>query len=231
MHDVERVRAHLGIERWMVFGGSWGSTLALAYAQSSTRSASPSSCCAASSCCASRRSTGSTRTARSASFPDAWEDYLAPIPVDERGDLMRGLPPPADRRRQGARSEAARAWSVWEGGASCLVPNPDAHRARPDGDDFSLAFARIENHYFVHHGFFARDRSSSTTCTGSSHIPGVIVQGRYDIVCPMRSALGPAPRVPGAELVVNQRAGHSMFDPENTAALVEACDRVPTSPV
>jgi proline iminopeptidase len=146
------LRLHLGIERWQVFGGSWGSTLALAYAQTHPQRVTE---LVLRGIFMLRRwelewfyQEGCHRL-----FPDAWEHYLAAIPMVERGDLISAYPPPPDLRRRATRLDAARAWSVWEGATSFLRQDPgfvDAHKS----DAFALAFARIENHYFVNGGFF-----------------------------------------------------------------------------
>ena len=221
--DIEKLRVHLGIERWQVFGGSWGSTLALAYAQTHPRRVSELVL----------RGIFLLRRAEllwfyqegaSALFPDAWEHFLAPIPVAERGDLIRAY----HRRLTGddvdVRREAACAWSVWEASTSFLIQRPDfiAHAA---GDDFSLAFARIEAHYFVHHGFLEREQQLLENIGRLRQIPSVIIQGRYDVVCPMHSAWQLHRAWPEAELIVIPDAGHSAFEPGTLAALVDATDR------
>lgn len=217
--DIERVREHLGIERWLVFGGSWGSTLSLAYAQ-----AHPDRVTALvlRGIFLLRRSEIEFFYQDGAShlFPEAWEGFVAPIPAEERDDLVSAYhrrlfgPDPEEARR------CALAWAEWERSTSMLDP------ALADrGTDQPEAFARIENHYFVNGGFFERDGQLLEGIDRIRHIPAVIVQGRYDVVCPMRSAWDLHRAWPEAELVVNTRAGHSMFDPENAAALVRACDR------
>lgn len=227
VHDIERVREHLGIDRWMVFGGSWGSTLALAYAQSHPDAVSE---LVLRGIFLLRRSELEFLYQDGASqvFPDAWEDYVAPIPPEERADLIAAYhrrlfgTDPAEQLR------CAHAWSAWEGACSYLVApeelGPHASGG-PETDDEVLAFARIENHYFTNQGFFASETQLLDGVDRIRDIPAVIVQGRYDIVCPMRSAWDLHRVWPEAELVVNARAGHSMYDPENTSALVEACDR------
>ncbi len=221
--DIEKLRAHLGIERWQVFGGSWGSTLALAYAQTHPRRVSELVL----------RGIFLLRRAEllwfyqegaSALFPDAWEAFLAPIPAAERGDLMKAY----HRRLTGddasARLEAARAWSVWEASTSFLLQRPD-YIANAAGDDFALAFARIEAHYFVHRGFLERELQLLENVGRLRHIPSVIVQGRYDVVCPMASAWQLHRAWPEAELVIVPDAGHSAFEPGILEALVAATDR------
>jgi len=217
--DIDAVREMLGIDQWMVFGGSWGSTLALAYSQTHPERVTELVL----------RGIFMLRPSElrffyqdgaSHLFPDAWEGFIAPIPVDERDDLMRAY----HRRLFGDDREellrCAAAWSEWERATSML--DPDNHSEPPEAAE---AFARIENHYFVNRGFLTHPEQLLDGVDRIRHIPAVIVQGRYDVVCPMRSAWDLHRAWPDAELIVNTRAGHSMFDPENAAALVEVCDR------
>ena len=223
VEDIEKLRRHLGIEQWTLFGGSWGSTLALAYAE-----AHPD------------RVTELVlrgifllrkweidwfyQEGASRLFPDAWEDYLAPIPPDERGDLLNAY----YRRLTGpdpfVRQRAARAWSIWEGRTSTLLPDPELI-ARSSGEEFSLAFARIECHYFVHGAFFERDNQLLEDLPRIRHLPAVIVQGRYDVVCPAQSAYELHRAWPGSRLIIVPDAGHSANEPGITSALVDATDR------
>jgi proline iminopeptidase len=221
VRDVERVRARLGIDRWMVFGGSWGSSLALAYAELHPEVVTEMVL----------RGIFLLRSSElqffyqdgaSHIFPDAWEDYVAPIPGDERDDLIAAYHRRLFGDDDAERLRCAHSWSAWERACSYLVP-PD-ESGLPETDDEVLAFARIESHYFVNHGFLTHDDQLLDGVDRIRHIPAVIVQGRYDIVCPMRSAWDLHRAWPETELLVNARSGHSMFDPENTAALVEACD-------
>ena len=221
VRDVERIRAQLGIDRWMVFGGSWGSTLALAYAELHPEVVTE---LVLRGIFLLRRSELQFLYQDGAShiFPDAWDDYVAPIPADERDDLIAAYHRRLFGDDDGERLRCAHSWSAWERACSYLVPPDDS--GLPETDDEVLAFARIENHYFVHHGFLTHDDQLLDDVDRIRHIPTVIVQGRYDVVCPMRSAWDLHHAWPEATLVVNPRAGHSMFDPENTAALVDACD-------
>jgi proline iminopeptidase len=220
--DLERVREHLGVARWMVFGGSWGSTLALAYAESHPARVTE---LVLRGIFLLRRSELAFLYQDGAShvFPDAWEDYVAPIPVGERGDLIGAY----HRRLFGADHEemlrCAHAWSAWERACSFLEPPDDT--GLPETDPEVLAFARIESHYFVHGGFLEPESRLLDDVARIRHVPAVIVQGRYDVVCPARSAWDLHRAWPEAELILNWRAGHSMFDPENTTALVDACAR------
>jgi proline iminopeptidase len=217
--DLERVRAHLGIDRWLVFGGSWGSTLSLAYSQMNPERVTE---LVLRGIFLLRRSELDFFYQHGTSdlFPDAWEQYLAPIPDEERGDLVAAY----HRRLFGddpeAQLECARAWADWERATAYLEQRPGT-----DSDQEMLNLARIENHYFVNRGFFTHETQLLDGVDLIRHIPAVIVQGRYDCVCPMRTAWDLHRAWPEAEFVLNQRAGHSMFDPENTSALVDAVDR------
>ena len=157
-------------------------------------------------------------------FPDAWEHYLAPIPPRERGDMMKAyykrLTSP-DRR---VRQKAARAWSIWEGSTSKLFFDP-ALVKKFGGGRFADAFARIEAHYFVNRGFMKPDDQLLRDVRKIRRIPGVIVQGRYDVVCPIRSAWDLHRAWPEAKLVIVPNAGHSMTEPGIRSALIEETER------
>jgi proline iminopeptidase len=221
--DIERLREHLGIARWQVFGGSWGSTLALAYAQTHPDKVTE------------QVLRGIFMLRRSelewfyqkgcdALYPDAWETYLAAIPEVERGDLMSAYHRRLTSSDAKTRLDAARAWSVWEGATSFLYQ--DAGYISSSGEDeFALAFARIECHYFVNGGFFEHDDQLLRNVDRIRRIPSVIVQGRYDVVCPMRSAWDLHRAWPEADLRVVQDAGHSAFEPGIAHELIEATDK------
>jgi proline iminopeptidase len=221
--DIERLRVHLGIDRWVVFGGSWGSTLALAYAETH-----PAQCKALvlRGIFMLRRSELEWLYQAGASelFPDAWERYLEPIPPRERGDMMKAYHRRLTSRDRRVRLRAARAWSVWEGAASTLLPD-DAAMKQMGGSRFAEAFARIESHYFVHGGFLKREDQLLRNVGRIRRIPAVIVQGRYDVVCPMRSAWDLHRAWPEAKLIVVPDAGHSMGEPGNQRALVRETAR------
>jgi proline iminopeptidase len=221
--DIERLRVELGIERWIVFGGSWGSTLALAYAETH-----PARCKALV-----LRGIFLLRESEihwfyqegaSQIFPDAWETYLAPIPPRERGDLMRAYHKRLTSLDRRLRLRAARAWSVWEGTTSKLRTDPELVKKFSRGH-FAEAFARIEAHYFVNKGFLARDDQLLRDVKRIRHVPGVIVQGRYDVVCPMRSAWDLHHAWPEAKLIVVPDAGHSISEPGIRSALIEETER------
>jgi proline iminopeptidase len=220
--DIERLREHLGIEGWQVFGGSWGSTLALAYAQAHPNRVTE---LVLRGIFMLRRwelewfyQEGASRL-----FPEAWADYLAAIPEVERGDLISAYNRRLTSSDEATRLAAARAWSVWEASTSLLLPDDsfvDAHR----DPHFALSFARIESHYFVNGGFFEVEEQLLRDAHRLHGIPGVIVHGRYDVVCPVANAWELHKAWPGSVLKVSPSAGHSAFEPENTAALVEATD-------
>ncbi len=221
--DIERLRTTLGIERWVAFGGSWGSTLALAYAE--THPARVKALVLRGIFLLRRKELEwFYQEGASQLFPDAWETYLAPIPPRERGDLMRAYHKRLTGRDRAVRLRAARAWSVWEGTTSKLFTDP-ALVKRFAGSKFAEAFARIEAHYFVNKGFLRRDDQLLRDVGRIRRIPGVIVQGRYDVVCPMRSAWDLHRAWPEAELVVVPDAGHSMTEPGIRSALITATER------
>jgi proline iminopeptidase len=221
--DIERLREELRIERWVVFGGSWGSTLALAYAETH-----PARCKALvlRGIFLLRRSELLWFYQEGASqiFPDAWETYLAPIPPRERGDMMRAYYKRLTSGDRKVRMRAARAWSVWEGTTSKLVTDP-ALVKKFSGGRFADAFARIEAHYFVNDGFLERDDQLLRDVKRIRRIPGVIVQGRYDVICPLRSAWDLHRAWPESKLLVVPDAGHSITEPGIRSALIAECER------
>jgi len=225
--DIERLRAMIGAERWLVFGGSWGSTLALAYAETHP---DRTAALILRGIFTLRRSELLWYYQEGASwlFPDKWERFLAPIPVAERGDLMAAY----HRRLTGAahdeRMAAARAWSLWEGETITLLPNLE-FTAQHGEDRFALAFARIENHYFVNAGYLdegqlIRDASRLRD------IPGTIVQGRYDVATPMKSAWDLHHAWPEAEFRLVADAGHAFNEPGILSELIRATDRYAREP-
>ena len=221
--DMERLRETLGIERWLVFGGSWGSTLALAYAQTHPEVVTELVL----------RGIFLLRPQEihwfyqhgaSELYPDTWQSYLAPIPEEERDNLLEAFHRRLTSDDEAVRLAAARAWSVWEASASFLVQNRD-FMEKLDAPDAALAMARIECHYFMNGGFFHSPNQLLENIDRIRHIPCVIVQGRYDVVCPPVTAWDLHRAWPEAEFQLVQEAGHSAFDPANTAALVAATDR------
>ena len=184
--DIEALRAHLHVEKWQVFGGSWGSTLALAYAETHPRAVTEL-VLRGIFMLRKRGIDWFYQGGASALFADAWEDYLAPIPAEERSDLLRAYYKRLTGGDEVVRRQAAKAWSVWEGRTSFLAPNAELI-ARYELDDYALAFARIECHYFVNRGFFEKETQLLDDAQRIRHIPAVIVHGRYDVVCPFENA-------------------------------------------
>ena len=222
--DMERLRKLLGIERWVVFGGSWGSTLALAYAETHPERVLGLVL----------RGIFLLRTEEirwfyqegaSWLFPDLWEAYLAPIPGEERHDLLSAYHRRLTSPDRAVQLEAARAWSTWEGATSKLLLDRNMVQHYEE-EAFALAFARIECHYFKHRGFFHRDDQLLADVGRIRQLPAVIVQGRYDVVCPMRSAWDLHRAWPEAKLVVVPDAGHSAFEEGILGHLVGATDEM-----
>jgi proline iminopeptidase len=221
VEDLERLRRHLGIERWLVFGGSWGSTLALAYAE-----VHPDRCLGlvlrGIFLCRKSEIDWFLYGLRSI-FPEPWERFTGFLPPHERGDLLQSYhrrlvdPDPA------VHMPAARAWGVYEGSCSTLLPSRETvdHFA---GDVVALGLARMEAHYFLH-DIFLPENALLERVPRIRAIPGVIVQGRYDAVCPIVSAHELAAAWPEAEYHVIPDAGHSVWEPGICAALVAACER------
>ncbi|HEY4352804.1 MAG TPA: prolyl aminopeptidase, partial [Paraburkholderia sp.] len=221
--DIEKLRAHLRIARWQVFGGSWGSTLALAYAEAHPQVVTELVL----------RGIFMLRRWElewfyqkgcDAIFPDAWEEYLKPIPEVERSDLMSAYHRRLTSSDPQTRLAAARAWSIWEGATSFLLQD-SAHITSSGEDRFALAFARIECHYFVNGGFFSENDQLLRNAHRLRAIPSVIVQGRYDVCCPMRSAWDLHRAWSEADLRIVADAGHSAFEPGITHELILATDR------
>jgi proline iminopeptidase len=221
--DIEKLRLHLGIEQWVVFGGSWGSTLSLAYSQTH-----PERCrgliLRGIFMLRQKELRWFYQEGASYIFPDAWEHYIKPIPEAERDDFISAyyqrLTSPDPKIRQ----VAARAWSVWEASTSRLLQDPNLMQKFSESD-FADAFARIECHYFINKGFFESEDQLLRNIDRIRHIPGVIVQGRYDVVCPMISAWELHQVWSEAEFVVVADSGHSITEPGIRSALIEATDK------
>ncbi|WP_433416998.1 prolyl aminopeptidase [Microtetraspora malaysiensis] len=220
--DMERLRELLGIDRWMVFGGSWGSALSLAYAQTHPDRVSELVL----------RGVFTLRPfelrwfyqeGASMVYPDLWESYVAPIPEDERGDLIAAFDRRLNDPDPAVRIPAARAWSVWEGSTITLRRDPSIVAKHAD-DDYAVAFARIECHYFVNGGFFTEGQLIRNV-DRIRHIPCVIVQGRYDMCTPAVTAWDLHRAWPESELHIADDAGHAYTEPGILDRLIEATDR------
>ena len=226
--DIEKLREHLSIEQWAVFGGSWGSTLSLAYSQTH-----PSRCSAlilrGIFMLRQQELRWFYQEGTSYIFPEAWEEYLKPIPPEERSDLISAYHKRLTGPDPEIRLAAARAWSIWEASTSRLLP--DSHLVQRFGEtQFAEAFARIESHYFVNKGFFEPENQLLLNADRIRHIPGFIVHGRYDVVCPVKNAWELHQVWPEAEFTVIPDAGHSMSEPGIRSALIEATDKFAALP-
>ncbi|GJL95592.1 MAG: proline iminopeptidase [Hyphococcus sp.] len=221
--DMEMLRKYYEIEKWQVFGGSWGSTLSLAYAQTHPERVSE---LVLRGIFTLRREELLWFYQEGASwlYPDAWEGFLAPIPEAERGDLIAAYYKRLTGDDKQAKLEAAKAWSLWEGGTVSLLPSEDRMQSFA-GDAFATAFARIESHYFVNGGFFERDDQLLANAHIIKDIPGVIVQGRYDVCTPMKTAWELHKVWPKAEMHTITDAGHAASEPGIIDALVRATNK------
>ncbi len=218
--DMEHIRSHLGIDKWQVFGGSWGSTLGLAYAQTHPDHVSE---LILRGVFMVRRFEIDWMYSNGASilFPDQFEPYQALIPEAERGDMVAAYYKRLTDRDPKVQLEAARRWSRWEG--SILSVQPDPARVEAFGaDEYAIAFARIECHYFQNRGFFDSDDQLLRNVERIRHIPGVIVHGRYDVCTPFINAWQLKKMWPEAELNVVEDAGHAVTEPGIVHALIEA---------
>ena len=219
--DMETLRKHLNIERWLVFGGSWGSTLAIAYAEAYPR------------CCAGLILRGIFLCRKSEIdwflydlrnlFPEAWRAFAGHIPEKERGDLLRAYYKRLINPDPAIHMPAARAWGRYEGSCSTLMPSPETV-AYFGGDVVALGLARIEAHYFTHN-IFLPENSLLENVKRIRNIPGIIVQGRYDAVCPIISADDLHQAWPEAEYMIVPDAGHAAWEPGICKQLVAACER------
>ena len=221
--DIERIREHLGIDKFVLFGGSWGSTLALAYAQAHPQRVH-GLILRGIFLCRPQEFSWFYQEGASRLFPDYWEDYVAPIPVEERGDLMQAFYKRLTGTDQIAQMHAAKAWSTWEGRTATLRPNTqvverfsEAHRA--------LSIARIECHYFVNDAFLEPNQLLRDM-PKIAHLPGIIVHGRYDAICPLDNAWALHQAWPNSELQIIRDAGHSAAEPGITDALIRAAEQM-----
>lgn len=223
VHDIEMIRKHLGLRAWIVFGGSWGSTLALAYA-SKYPAKVRGLILRGIFLCRKFEIDWLYQSGTSNLFPDFWEDYIAPIPMEERGDLLtayhKRLVLGSDEKE---RLQCAQAWSKWEGATSYLRVNEKTIHSFDD-PKHALEFSRIENHFFVNKAFFETDNYLLEQAEKFRNIPGVIVHGRYDVVCPVRNAWDLHRAWPEAQLHIVPDAGHSAFEPGILDKLIEATE-------
>jgi proline iminopeptidase len=221
--DIENLRNKLGIEKWLVFGGSWGSTLSLAYAQAHPGSVSE---IVLRGIFLLRKEElhwfyqdGASRI-----FPEAWSGFLEIIDEDKRDNLMSAYHKIFTSDDKQKRLNAAIAWSRWEAATSSLSYKPSLVEEFSD-PEFALAFALIENHYFINKGWFKTENQLIENIDKIRSIPTVIVQGRYDVVCPMKTAWELSEAWPEAEMIIAPSSGHTAFEKEITHALISATNK------
>ena len=220
--DIEKLREHFGIKKWMVFGGSWGSTLALTYAETHPEAVSHLVLRGIFLC---RKEEIQWFYQHGAHwiYPDVWEKYIAPIPPEERGDLVKAFYKRLTSEDEKTRLEAAAAWSGWEASTVHLVPDPEEFM-QFTSDERAISMARIECHYFVHGCWFRSDNQLIEDVHRIRHIPAVIVHGRYDVVCPVKNAFDLHAAWPEAELKIVPDAGHSFDEPGILRELMAAVE-------
>jgi len=222
--DIEKIRKKLNIDNWAVFGGSWGSTLALSYAIKN-----PNYCnnliLRGIFMLRKKELEWFYQNGCSFIYPDAWEKYLDPIPENERSNLIQSYYEKLTSNDMNERIKAAKAWSIWEASTSKLIQSTSALHAFED-EKVAEAFARIECHYFINKGFFENDRWILDNVYKIKEIPTYIVQGRYDVVCPMKSAWDLHREFPEAKFEIIQDAGHSMLELGIQKKLIEITDSI-----
>ena len=223
VEDIETLKNKLGFEKWLVFGGSWGSTLSLAYSQTYPKSVSEM-VLRGIFMLRKKELDWFYQEGASNIFPEAWEKFLEPIDIIKRDDLMSAYHEIFKSDNTEKKLNAAIAWSRWEGSTSSLSYNPDMADSFSD-PRFALAFALIENHYFVNKGFLEHENQLIESGIDIiRNIPTTIVQGRYDIVCPMTTAWELSKNWPEANLIVAPSSGHTAFEKEITHELIKATE-------
>ncbi|MCM2449801.1 prolyl aminopeptidase [Agrobacterium vitis] len=220
--DIERLREMMGVEKWLVFGGSWGSTLALAYAETHPQRVSELVLRGIYTCTKAELD-WYYQFGVSQMYPDRWEKFIAPIPEDERHDMMAAYHRRLTGNDKPVQLECARAWSQWEGATISLIPN--LQQIENFGEDhYAFAFARLENHFFMNR-IWMEDGQLLLDAHKLKGIPGVIVHGRYDMPCPLRYAWELSKLWPDADLHIVEAAGHAMSEPGILDQLIRATDR------
>ncbi len=223
IEDIETIRERLSIKKWLVFGGSWGSTLAIAYAQKYPNNVSQMVL----------RGIFMLRQKElqwfyqygaSEMYPEAWQGFLKEIPENERDNLIEAYRKIFYGKNKEKQLSAAKAWSKWEASCSFINHNPDAVKESINAE-FALAFALIENHYFVNKGFLENENQLLDNIDIIRNIPTIIIQGRYDVVCPPTTAYELHSKWPESELVIAPFSGHSAFEKEITHELIKATNK------
>lgn len=220
--DIERIRELFNIDKWIVFGGSWGSTLALTYAITHPERVK-ALILRGIFLCRPSEIKWFYQEGASQIFPDIWDEYLKPIPMSERHDMVAAYHKRLIHENRDVRLEAAKAWSKWEAATSRLYLDPKAVDEFDD-PDYALSFARIECHYFTNNAFFKTDNWILENIAKIRHIPGYIVQGRYDVVCPAKSAWELHKAWPEAKFSIVADSGHAASEPGTRSALISAAD-------
>ena len=220
--DIEKLRKHLGIKQWLVFGGSWGSTLAIAYAETHPRSVSHL-VLRGIFLCRKEEIEWFYQSGADRIFPDIWQEYQRPIPENERGDMVSAFYKRLTSTNEQVRLEAAKAWSGWEGATVHLIPDP-ATMTKFTGDMMAVALARIECHFFTNGCWFTSDDQLLRDVEKIRHIPAVIIHGRYDVVCPVKNAFDLHRVWPEATLKIVADAGHAVDEPGILRELVNAVE-------
>lgn len=221
--DIEVIRQKAGVSKWIVFGGSWGSTLALCYAIAHPDRV-VSLALRGIFLCRPQEVRWFYQDGASQLFPDAWEGFLKPIPLAERSDLLHAYHKRLTGSDKKLALEAARAWSIWEGATSYLKMNT-SHVQSHGEDEFALAFSKIECNYFVNNIFYPGENHILENINRIQHIPGEIVHGRYDVVCPLTSAWELQKSWSKSKLSIVPDAGHSVFEPGIRSKLIEIMDQ------
>ena len=217
--DIEAIREFLAIDRWLLFGGSWGATLALLYTQSHSERVL-GLILRGIFLCRTQDLDWFYRAGADRIFPDYWKEFSSAIPDEEQGNLLKAYYARLTGSNELAKMGAAKAWATWEGRCATLRPNPDIVHDFSD-PHLALALACIETHYFMNNGFMEADQiiANAEKLNG---IPGIIIHGRYDIVCPLDNATALHKVWPDAELQIIRDAGHSSHEPSIVDALVKA---------
>lgn len=226
VNDIEILRKHLGIDKWLVFGGSWGSTLSLAYAEKHPEHVS-GLILRGIFLCRPEEIHWFYQEGINLIFPDFYEEYIKPIPAEKRDCMMASYYALLDGPDEQVRLRAAKAWSVWEGSTCKLIPDPDTISTF-ESDMKALAMARIECHYFMHDCWFEKDQLLRDVHR-IRHIPTWIVHGRYDLVCPFKNAWDLHKAFPEAKLHITPDAGHAYDEPGNLNALITAVEEAAES--
>jgi proline iminopeptidase len=221
--DIEKIRNHLNVDSWLVFGGSWGSTLALAYAETNPTSVK-ALVLRGIFLCRPEEIKWFYQSGADFIYPDLWEDYVNVIPPEERDDMIKAYYKRLTSNDEAIRVSTAKAWSTWEGSTIKLIPDPATIEAF-GSPHMSVSIARIECHYFINDCFFTKEDQLVQNVGKIRHIPAVLIHGRYDVVCPVKNAWDLSKAWPEAQLEIIKDAGHAADEPSITDALIRATEK------